>query len=154
MYIYIGLPVSKSLQQEHINRGKSNAFRYDVPVSFNNKYRQTLDESGMPLLKNIFAGVFTATDKLPEDRVGLETESVVQPRPEGKRAIRPDNFQMAQDLNVPMVQAVMEVSLHFYFCSFVMFDFQPRARFSFQLADKSHFGSVDLISVTTLGKST
>ena len=44
------------------------------------------------------------------------------------RIISRSSESVAQDLNVPMVQVVMEVSLYFDFCSFVMFDFQPTVR--------------------------
>ena len=42
-------------------------FVYDSPVSFNNKFRQTLDENGVPTLKNIFDGAFDKTDRMDVD---------------------------------------------------------------------------------------
>ena len=103
-----GLSIAKSIAQEQKHFGKCNHFRYDHPVSFNNKYRQTLDESGKPLLKNLFSGAFTFTDKLNIE--GGPSLSLPEQRPEGKRIIVPENFQMAKDLNVPMIRAVLEGS--------------------------------------------
>ena len=104
-----GLPISKSIAQEHKSRGKGSRFHYDMPVSFNNKFRQTLDETGQPLLKNIFSGVFEKTDKLNLD-AGASSPEIVQRRAEGKRTIRPDNFEFSRELKVPMVQAVLQGS--------------------------------------------
>jgi len=104
-----GLPISKSIHQEQKSRGKGSHFHYDTPVSFNNKFRQTLDETGQPLLKNIFRGVFEKTDKL-DLAEGSSRPEIVQQRSEGKRSIRPDNFEYSRELNVPMVQAVLQGS--------------------------------------------
>ena len=104
-----GLPISKSIHQEQKARGKGSHFHYDNVVVFNNKFRQTLDETGQPLLKNLFRGVFEKTDKLDLAEVSSRPE-IVQQRSEGKRTIRPDNFEYSRELNVPMVQAVLQGS--------------------------------------------
>jgi len=69
-------------------RGRAGHFQYDGPVVFNNKYRQTLDETGQPLLKNIFQSKFEHTDKpewVDEDFDMGTMGQNIQERRSGKR---------------------------------------------------------------------
>lgn len=78
-------------------------------MSFNNEFRQTLDESGYPLLKNIFSGKFESTDMPPSlmDSEKARVE-IVSDRPTGKRVGTPSGLEVDQRRQVPMMTSVME----------------------------------------------
>ena len=92
-------------------QGMRKDFDYQgTPVIFNNPYRQTLDESGKPLLKSIFSGAFQNTDK-PDFQTDLpapeKTFDILRERKEGKRTNipKPCNLDIAR--NVPLMQSTL-----------------------------------------------
>ena len=103
-----GVPVSRSIEDEDRpdGRGRQGKFVYDSPVSFNNKFRQTLDENGVPTLKNIFDGAFDKTDRMDVDVPSQDF--VPQVHGTGKRWLIPSTQEFAPGRRVPMMQAVME----------------------------------------------
>lgn len=96
-------------------RGRQGHFIYDVPVVFNNKYRQTLDESGRPLLQNIFKSRFEHTDHPQWSGGDIEPEGslqVVPHRPAGKRTNGrgPSYLEFDKRSGNPMIQSVLQAS--------------------------------------------
>ena len=88
-------------------RGLRKDFDYDgTPVIFNNPYRQTLDESGKPLLKSIFSGAFQSTDKpkFPTDEIAFD---VLRERKEGKRTNIPRPNNVDNTKNCPLIQSTL-----------------------------------------------
>ena len=82
-----------------------------TPVVFNNPYRQTLDESGRPLLRNIFSGAFQSTDQ-PNFRsdLGSQDEQGFDVLPEkklGKRTNIPRPCNVDFSTNVPLMKSTL-----------------------------------------------
>jgi hypothetical protein len=88
-------------------RGLKKDFDYDgTPVIFNNQYRQTLDESGKPLLKSIFSGAFQSTDKpnFPTDETNFD---IIRERKQGKRTNIPKPNNLDTTKNCPLIQSTL-----------------------------------------------
>jgi hypothetical protein len=94
--------------------GLRKDFDYEGPVVFNNPYRQTLDESGKPLLRNIFSGAFQSTDQ-PDflcDQGSQATKiertfDVLHEKRFGKRTNIPKPCNVDISRNIPLMQSTL-----------------------------------------------
>lgn len=105
-------PMSKDDDPD--KRGKVHRFNYDNPVAFNNAFRQTLDESGRPLLRNIFRGKFTATDHPADlmdecDPAHPHELYMVPAKAQGKNtSVKPLYLEYDKKRQIPMIQSVIQ----------------------------------------------
>ena len=112
-----GLPAAGriSFYLSKTKQGLRKEFDYEgTPVVFNNPYRQTLDESGRPLLRSIFSGAFQSTDQpnLSSDQgsqamKGENAFDILHEKKFGKRTNIPRPCNVDISTNVPLMQSTL-----------------------------------------------